>query len=316
MSDNAFLLGIVGPTASGKSSLAIHLAKRFQGEILNCDSLQMYRHFDLGTAKPSAAEQHGIPHHFLDFLQPSEQFSAGEYMRRARETLASVVVRGKLPIVVGGTGFYFRALIDGLFAGPGRNSDIRQRLQARVARKGREYVHRILKRLDPTAASRIHSHDSPKIIRAIEVCLQARHPISKLFRQGRQSLEGYEVVKVGLNPPRDQLYARINERTQSLFERGLVEEVRGILAKGHPAAAPPFQSHGYRQALDYLEGRINLEEALYHAQTKTRQYAKRQLTWFRKEAGVEWFNGFGTDPRIQTEVEDYFCRQQSAPANT
>ncbi|MBI4463231.1 MAG: tRNA (adenosine(37)-N6)-dimethylallyltransferase MiaA [Acidobacteria bacterium] len=312
MSTPHLLVAVVGPTASGKSCLAIYLAREFQGEIVNCDSLQMYRHFDLGTAKPTPAERQGIPHHFLDILEPNEQFSAGEYMRQARAVLASVTALGHLPIVVGGTGFYLRALIEGLFAGPRRNPNLRQRLQQRVAAKGPLYLHQVLRRLDPAAASGIHPNDTPKVIRALEVCLQARRPMSELFRQGRQALEGYGVVKVGLNPSRAQLYERINQRTRSLFEQGLVEEVRSILAQGYPPTAPPFLSHGYRQALDYLEGRISLEEALYHAQTNTRQYAKRQLTWFRKEAGVQWFAGFGTDPQVQAAVSRYVSDRRAS----
>ena len=191
------LVAIVGPTASGKSSLAIHLARQFHGEILNCDSLQLYRHFDIGTAKPSPAEREGIPHHLLDILEPAEQFSAGEYARRAREVLAEVTGRGRLPLVVGGTGFYLRAFIDGLFAGPARHPVLRERLRERETRKGPGYVHRLLARMDPASASHIHPHDVPKTIRAIEVCLLARNRMSELHQQGRQALAGYAVLKLG-----------------------------------------------------------------------------------------------------------------------
>jgi len=303
------LVAIVGPTASGKSHLALCLAKRFAGEILNCDSLQMVRHFDLGSAKLPLEEREGIPHHFLDVLEPHQQFAAGEYMRQAREILASVTARGRLSIVVGGTGFYLRALLDGLFAGPTRNSELRQRLRQRAERKGPAYLHRLLKRLDPASASGIHPNDMPKVIRAIEICLVARRPLSELFRQGKPALAGYRVMKVGLNPPRDALYEAINQRTRWMFENGLVEEVRGLLAKGFAPTLPPFRSHGYRQALDYLEGRISLEEAIYHAQTKTRQYAKRQMTWFRKESQVHWFPGFGTDPALQNQLGEFVSGQ-------
>jgi tRNA dimethylallyltransferase len=304
MTTQPTVLAIVGPTASGKSHLAIFLAKRFGGEILNCDSLQMYRHFDIGSAKLPAEEREGIRHHFLDILAPDEQFAAGEYMRQAREVMADVAARGRLPIVVGGTGFYLRALLDGLFAGPTRNRELRERLRLRAEEKGPGYLHRLLRRLDPAAAGKIHSNDEPKLIRALEVCLLARKPVSELFREGRPSLQGYRVLKIGLNPPREALYERINERARLLFENGLVEEVRGILKRGYSSTAPPFQSHGYRQAIDFLEGRLSFEEAVYHAQTKTRQYAKRQMTWFRKEEGVEWFAGFGTDPQVQKQAGD------------
>jgi tRNA dimethylallyltransferase len=303
------ILAIVGPTASGKSHLAIFLAKRFAGEILNCDSLQMYRHFDIGTAKLPPAEREGIPHHFLDVLEPDQQFAAGEYMRQARETLAAVAARGKVPIVVGGTGFYLRALLNGLFTGPTRNAELRERLRRRAERKPPGHLHRLLRRMDPTVARDIHPNDTPKLIRAIEVCLLARRPVSELFREGRAALEGYRIRKIGLNPPREALYERINERTRLLFQEGLVEEVKNVLSMGYPATAPPFRSHGYRQAIDYLEGRLSLEEAIYHAQTRTRQYAKRQMTWFRKEAGVKWFSGFGTDPLVQEQVANFVARE-------
>ena len=296
------LVAIIGPTASGKSCLAIILARQFAGEVINCDSVQMYRQFDLGSGKLSQAEQEGIPHHLIDVLDWQERYAAGEYARRARETISSVEARGKLPIIVGGTGFYLRALLDGLFPGPTRNPELRQRLQSRATQKGRLHLHRLLGRFDPAAAANIHPHDSPKIIRAIEVRLETRRPMSELFRQGRQALEGYQVLKLGLNPPREALYEAINQRTKGMFEKGLVEEVRNILAAGVPPSAPPFQSHGYREALGYLEGEISLEETIELAQTKTRQYAKRQMTWFRKESGVQWFQGFGTDPAIQREA--------------
>ncbi len=308
------VLAILGATASGKSSLALFLAARFRGEILNCDSLQMVRHFDIGSAKVPVEERHGIAHHFLDILEPDEQFAAGEYMRQARAVLHSVSARGHLPIVVGGTGFYLRALLEGLFPGPTRSPELRRRLRKRAEQKGSAYVHRLLRRLDAAAAARIHPNDLPKLIRAVEVCLLARRPVTELFGEGRPALEGYGVLKLGLNPPREALYARINERTQWMFDHGLVEEVHGILQKGYASDLPPFRSHGYRQAVDFLEGRISLQEAIYHAQTRTRQYAKRQMTWFRKEAQVHWFSGFGDDAAVQQQVCALLSSSLEAPA--
>lgn len=296
------LVAIVGPTASGKSSLALVLAERFGGEIVNCDSLQLYRHFDIGTAKPSPAERASVPHHLLDILEPEEQFSAGEYARRGRTILAEITARGRLPIVVGGTGFYLRALIDGLFAGPSRHPELRERLRERETTKGPGYAHRILTRLDPESSARIHPNDLPKTIRAVEVCLLARGRMSELFRQGREPLTGFTVRKIGLNPPRSELYERINQRTQAMFDQGLVNEVSDLLAKGCPGGAPPLQSHGYRQALDYLLGKISLRDAVRYTQAATRQYAKRQMTWLRKDLGISWFAGFGSDATIQEEA--------------
>ncbi len=304
---------IAGPTASGKSSLSLHLAERFRGEIVNCDSLQLYRRFDIGTAKPSLAERSRVPHHLFDILEPEQQSSAGEYVRRSRAVLAEITGRGGLPILVGGTGFYLRALVDGLFAGPSRHPELRARLRRRAATKGPSYTHRILSRLDPESAARIHPNDLPKTIRAVEVCLLSRGRMSDLFRQGREPLAGFVVRKIGLNPPRAELRQRINARTKAMFERGLVQEVSELLEKGCPAGAPPLQSVGYRQALDYLLGKISLRDALRYAQAATRQYAKRQMTWFRREAGMVWFAGFGDDVALQEEVSGWLERKRTEP---
>jgi tRNA dimethylallyltransferase len=306
--NSAPLLAVVGPTASGKSHLAVELALRFGGEVLNCDSLQMYRWFDLGTAKTLPAERRGVPHHFLDFLYPDEQFAAGEFMRRGREVLRDITNRGKLPIVAGGTGFYLRALIDGLAPSPARDEQLRVRLQARSDARPPGYLHRLLCRMDPATSATIHANDTPKLIRAIEVCLLARRPASALFREGRDALAGFCVLKLGLAPPREALNARIHQRTAEWFTAGpnpeppIIAETRSVLARGYASTLPPFQSHGYRQSVDYIEGRLTLAEALYHAQTRTRQYAKRQMTWFRKETNVHWLHGFGTDENIVAEA--------------
>jgi len=302
------LLAIIGPTASGKSFLAIHLAQQFCGEVINCDSIQMYRFFNLGSGKLSEIERTNIPHHLIDVLDPQERFAAGEYARLARETITLVETRGRLPIIVGGTGFYLRALVDGLFPGPTRNPELRHRLQMRASQKGTNHLHRLLRRLDPALAANIHPHDTPKTIRGIEVCLQSGRPMSELFQQGRQALKGYQILKLGLNPPRAELYERINERTRCMFKRGLVDEVRNLLAQGVPKSAPPFQSHGYREALDYLDEKVSLEAAIELAATNTRHYAKRQMTWFHQESDVRWFSGFGTDPQLQKDASEYVLR--------
>jgi len=292
------LVAVVGPTGSGKSDLALLLAEEFNGEIVNCDSLQVFRYFDIGTAKLPLCERRGIPHHLIDILNPDELFSAGEYARLARETLADISKRGKLPILAGGTGFYLRALLDGLFAGPSRDQPLRDRLAAREARRAGS-LHRLLTRLDSTAAAKIHANDVPKVMRALEVCLVTRRRVSELFRQGREALAGYRTLKLGLLPDRDLLYPRLDARCAWMFENGLIDEVRHILSLGFSAACKPFESHGYKQTLQLLNGELNLREAIFYAQRNTRNYAKRQLTWFRRESGLVWLKGFGDAPEVR-----------------
>lgn len=298
------LIAVVGPTASGKSDLALHLAREFRGEIINCDSMQVYRWFDIGTATPSPAERGNIPHHLMDILAPYETLTAGEYARRARAVLEDIRGRGTTPIFVGGTGFYLRSLLEGLFPGPQRNEDMRARLAQRARTRPAGYLHRILRRLDADSAARIHANDTPKLIRAIEVRLQARRPMSALFResQGHGRLEGYRAIKLGLDPPRRELYERINRRAELMFESGLLDEVRAILARGVSPKAKPFESHGYMEALAVVEGRMSLPEAIASTQLRTRQYAKRQMTWFRKEKNLQWIRGFGDDRGAKEEA--------------
>lgn len=295
------VIAILGPTGSGKSDLALAVAQAFDGEVVGCDSLQIYRYFDIGTAKLPPAERRGIPHHLIDILNPDQIFTAGEYARVARRVLDDVSARGRLPVVAGGTGFYFRALVDGLFPGPSRDQDLRDRLAVRERRKPGA-VYRLLGRFDPESAARIHPHDFPKLVRALEVCLLTRRATTDLFREGRDALRGYDVLKIGLAPTRDQLYERLDRRTEKMFQGGLMEEVQGILARGFAASSKPFESHGYRQALQLLSGELNLKEAVFYAQRNTRRYAKRQVTWFRQERQMEWFSGFGNDSVTQDAV--------------
>ncbi|MGA3040352.1 MAG: tRNA (adenosine(37)-N6)-dimethylallyltransferase MiaA [Bryobacteraceae bacterium] len=292
------VVAIAGPTGAGKSELALRVAEEFGGEVVNCDSLQIYRYFDIGTAKLTPAEMRGIPHHLIDILVPDQVFTAGEYARLGRTALAAISGRGRLPVVAGGTGFYLRALFEGLFRGPARDAALRERLMARERRKPGS-LHRLLGRFDAAAAARIHPNDVPKVMRALEVCLVARRPVTEMFREGRDGLVGFRTLKLGLAPDRDQLYRRLDERCGRMFESGLVEEVQRILDRGFPRDAKPFESHGYRQAVQMLRGELNAKEALFYAQRNTRNYAKRQMTWFRKEPDMEWLKGFGEEVHIQ-----------------
>jgi tRNA dimethylallyltransferase len=292
------LVVLLGPTASGKTALSLVLAERFQGEITNCDSVALYREFEIGTAKPTARERARAPHHLFDVVEPTDFITAGEYARRARSVLAEVKSRGRLPIVVGGTGLYLRALLDGLFPGPQRSEELRQRLREREKRRGRGYLHWILQRLDPQAAEKIHANDIPKLIRAIEVCFASRRQMTDMWKEGRDSLQGFRILRLGLNPDREALYTRINERARRMFEVGLVEEVRRLMEK-YGDAARPLGSLGYKQAVQLLRGELSLEAAVTAAQQAHRNYAKRQMTWFRREPEVVWLGGFGDEKRIQ-----------------
>jgi tRNA dimethylallyltransferase len=292
------VVAIAGPTGSGKSELALRIAAEFDGEVVNCDSLQIYRHFDIGTAKLPLAERRGIRHHLIDILDPDQTFTAGEYGRLGRAALADISSRGRLPVVAGGTGFYLLALFDGLFRGPARDTALRERLAARERRKPGT-LHRLLARLDGEAAARIHANDVPKVTRALEVRVIARRPIGELFREGRDALTGYRTLKIGLAPDREELYRRLDARSRRMFESGLVDEVERIIQAGFSPEAKPFESHGYRQAVQMLRGELNAKDALFYAQRNTRNYAKRQMTWFRKELEMEWLKGFGEDPELQ-----------------
>jgi tRNA dimethylallyltransferase len=280
VSAEPLLVVVLGPTASGKTALSLALAERYQGEIVNCDSVAMYREFEIGTAKPNAPERARAPHHLLDFVDPTSYFTAGEYARQARRVLAEIKQRGNLPVVVGGTGLYLRALLDGLSPGPQRSEELRERLRKTAESKGTAYLHRVLERMDEDAAMKIHANDLPKLIRAIEVCLALRQKMTEVWKQGRDPLQGFRILRIGLNPERDLLYAR------------------RLLAK-YGDAAWPLGSLGYRQAGQLIRGEVDEVSALHAAQQAHRNYAKRQMTWFRREREVNWLEGFGDQSKIQ-----------------
>jgi tRNA dimethylallyltransferase len=270
----------------------------------------VYRGMDLGTAKPSLNERARIPHHLIDVADPDQPFTAGSYSRTARAILNEVAARGRLPIVTGGTGLYLRALTDGLFAGPERHEPLRERLRLTAQKRGSAWLHLILARLDRASAVRIHGNDTPKLIRAIEVCLAARQPMSEVL--SRDPLTGFRLLRIGLNPPRRQLYDRLNQRCAAMFAAGLIEESRGLLERYGPVKA--LDSLGYRQALAVLAGALTLEAAIAAAQQGHRNYAKRQLTWFRRETDVHWIERFGDDPEtIQTLVGIVHDQLQRVP---
>ena len=300
-SRDPILVVILGPTASGKTALSLALAQKFTGEIVNCDSVAMYREFDVGTAKPSAAERALAPHHLFDCLDPVQPVTAGEYARQARQVLREINARHHLPIVVGGTGLYLRALLEGLFPGPQRSEELRERLRERAASRGSDYLHRILNRLDLAASEKIHPNDTSKLIRAIEVCLSARRRMTDLWQQGRDSLQGFRILRLGLDPDRAALYERINRRAAQMFENNLIEETARLLEK-YGASARPLASLGYKQAVQFLQGELSREHAVQAAQQAHRNYAKRQMTWFRREPEVTWLRGFGDELRIQGEA--------------
>lgn len=297
-----FLVAIVGPTASGKSALGVWLAQQFGGEVVACDSTQLYRGFDVGTAKPNIAERKGIAHHLIDVLDPTETATAGGYRERALEVLKDLHQGERLPILTVGTGLYLRALLEGLADIPRRSEELRERLRNAAKEKPPGYLHRILKRLDSQAAAKIAAGDEQKLIRAVEVCLLARKPISEVHRAGRKPLEGWRIVKMGLMPPREKLYERIHTRTAAMIDQGWMREVQDLLKSGLSENAKPFDFIGYRELRAVLRNESSLEQAREAIQQATRRYAKRQVTWFRKEAGVQWFSGFGDDPELQSSV--------------
>jgi tRNA dimethylallyltransferase len=292
------LVVVLGPTGSGKTALSLALAERFHGEIVSCDSVAMYREFNIGTAKPTPQERARAPHHLLDCVVATGRITAGEYARQARQVLQEIKAREHLPILVGGTGLYLRALLEGLFPGPQHSEKLRERLRERNQLRGPDYLHRILRRLDRAAAEKIHANDVPKVIRAIEVCVSSRQKMTEMWQQGREPLRGFRILRIGLDPDRKALYERINRRAQEMFAAGLVEEAKSLIER-YGDTPWPLSSLGYRQAVQFLRGELTREQALQAAQQAHRNYAKRQMTWFRREPQVRWLRGFGDQEEIQ-----------------
>lgn len=296
------LIAIVGPTASGKSALGIWLAQQLGGEVVACDSTQLYRGFNVGTAKPAAEERQGVAHHLIDVLDPREEATAGSYRERAIAVLEDLRARKKLPIFTVGTGLYLCALLEGLADVPLRSEELRVRLWASAEEHGPGHLHRVLKRMDPPSAEKITPGDEQKLVRAIEVCLLARKPLSEVHRGGRNPLRGWRAIKIGLSPEREALHERIHARTGAMLASGWMNEVRGLLASGLPVDAKPFDFIGYRELRAVLQGEMPLEEARASIQQATRRYAKRQLTWFRRDPQIHWLAGFGQDAAIQQQA--------------
>ncbi|MCU1266761.1 MAG: tRNA dimethylallyltransferase [Acidobacteria bacterium] len=300
---NQQILAVVGPTASGKSALGIALALQLNGEIINCDSVQVYQGIEIATAKVPLAERQGVPHHLIDFVAPEVNYTAGEWARAAAQTIDEIEARGRVPLLVGGTGFYLRALRRPFFASPPTDLQLRQRLNGIRERKGPEHLHRILQRLDRAAAAHLYPRDWPRVQRALEVFMQTGRSIraqKDLRPEPHDSTRRLRIL--ALNPPRAQLYKRINERTEAHFAAGLVAEVEGLLAQGVPPESNALGAHGYRRVVEYLQGQCNLSEAIEQTRLDVRHYAKRQLTWFRHEPDVEWFEGFGDETGVQDSV--------------
>jgi tRNA dimethylallyltransferase len=303
------LIVLAGPTASGKTALALRLAEEFSGEIVSCDSVAVYREMEIGTAKPSHEERALIQHHMIDIAWPDEACTAGGYSRQAREALTGITERGHLPIVAGGTGLYLRALVDGLFPAPAQKPGRRERLRQLATTRGPAHLHRLLTRLDPTAAAVIHVNDVPKVVRAIEVSLAAegslsvrsRTPMTVQWQKGRDTLTGYRILRLGLNPPRARLYERINHRAAAMFDRGLIEETERLIAR-YGRDCRPLTSLGYAEAGAVLENELTREQAVAQAQQGHRNYAKRQVTWFRREPNMHWLEAFGGDKDITDQA--------------
>jgi tRNA dimethylallyltransferase len=307
------VVAVLGPTAVGKSALAIAMARRFGGEIVNCDSTAVYRGFDIGTDKVSEAERQGIPHHLIDIVEPAGEYTAADYGRDAARVIGEIQARGRLPIVVGGTGFYYRALTRGLFPGPGRDIALRQRLEAMARRRGVPFLHRMLAKRDPPSAQRIQPRDLKRLVRALEVLLVTGRPLTAHFAETVSPIAGRRVVAIALRQSAAQTADRVARRVDQQFARGLLDEVRGLLAAGVPEHARSFGGLVYRQVLEHLRGVRDEATTRALIVQENRRYARRQLIWFRKEPNLQWFDGPGESPSTIAAVSQLLDEQLKAP---
>jgi tRNA dimethylallyltransferase len=298
-------VAVLGPTATGKSALGLTIAECFGGEIVNCDSTAVYRGFDIGTDKLPAAERRGIPHHLIDIVEPTDEYTAAQFARDAAATVRDIFSRGKLPIVVGGTGFYYRALTRGLFPGPGRDADLRLRLERIASRRGPERLHALLTRVDAESARRIQPRDVKRMVRALEVYFLTGRPLTEHFAETQAPLPDVEFVAVAVRLPAAAISERVTRRVDEQFERGLLDEMRGLLARGIPEAARPFGGLVYRQALEHFHGIRDERATRALISQENRHYARRQLIWFRKEPNLTWFDGPGESPATIASVLDF-----------
>lgn len=302
MSTRRRLVAVVGPTATGKSALGIFLAKEFGGEVVSCDSTAVYRGFDIGTDKVPLAERQGVPHHMIDVADPQEEYSAARYAREAAAAIQDITARGRLPILVGGTGLYYRALTQGFFPGPGRDTALRGRLERIADLRGPERLHRWLARVDPGSAGRIQPRDRKRLVRALEVYLLTGRPLSTHFADTRSPLPGYEIRSFALRLPSELTAERVARRVDAQFAQGLLDEVRGLLAAGVPGSAHPFSGLVYRQALEHLHGLRDERATRELIARENRRYARRQLIWFRKEPNLQWISAAGEREDTQQQV--------------
>jgi tRNA dimethylallyltransferase len=308
------LVAILGPTATGKSALALAIAERFGGEIINCDSTAVYRDFDIGTDKIAAADRRGIPHHLIDIADPTDEYTAAQFARDAAEVVRDIHARGRLPILAGGTGFYYRALTRGLFPGPGKNAALRRRLESIAERRGVTFLHRMLERVDAGSAMRIQARDLKRLVRALEVYFLTGIPMTEHFASTASPLPDVEVVAIGLRLPAAETSARVTRRVDEQFERGLLDEIRTLLARGIPETARPFGGLVYRQALEHLHGVRDEAATRALIAQENRRYARRQLIWFRKEPNLVWFEGPGESPSTIAAVTTFIDQRLSAHA--